>query len=324
MSKGYLEATRDLYKEAALEPQAALCCTSAAPMAMPGLNIPTEMSEMNYGCGTTVNLRDLSPDTTVLYVGIGGGMEALQFAYFTRRPGSVIAVDSVPEMLEKAAANFEIAAEQNDWFDTSFVTLREGDALDLPVEDGIVDVAAQNCLFNIFVADDLKRSLEEMRRALKRGGGLVMSDPICQDEIPASLRDDERLRAMCLSGAVSLEEYVDQITGEGFGTVEIRGRRPYRVLDKERDGINEDILLETVELAAFNDPVPEDGPCVFTGQYVFYTGEESFFDDGKGHVIMPDVSLAVCDKTGGFFREMNRPDLHVTESNYHYGGGGCC
>lgn len=320
----YLEATRDLYKEAAEEPQAALCCTSAAPMAMPGLTIPTEMSEMNYGCGTTVSMRDLRQDSTVLYVGVGGGMEALQFAYFTRRPGSVIAVDSVPEMLDKARANFEIAARENDWFDPSFVTLKQGDALDLPVEDGTVDLAAQNCLFNIFVADDLKRSLEEMRRVLKPGGALVMSDPICETEIPDALRGDDRLRAMCLSGAVTLDEYLAQITGAGFGTVEVRGRRPYRVLDSARYDTDRDILLETVELAAYNDPVPEDGPCVFTGKVVFYTGSEGFFDDGKGHLVMPDVPLAVCDKTAGFFSAMNRPDLHVTESNFHYGGGGCC
>ena len=291
---------------------------------MPGLTIPKEMAEMNYGCGTTVHLRDLRSETTVLYVGVGGGMEALQFAYFTRRPGSVIAVDSVPEMLEKASANFEIAAEQNAWFDPSFVTLMEGDALDLPVPDKSVNLAAQNCLFNIFVADDLRRSLEEMRRILKPGGGLIMSDPICETEIPEALRSDERLRAMCLSSAVTLDEYLGQITGAGFGTVEVRGRRPYRVLDARRYGIDRDILLESVELAAYNDPAPDDGPCVFTGQVVFYTGDEPFFDDGKGHVVMPDVPLAVCDKTGGIFRALNRPDIFVTESNYHYGGGGCC
>jgi SAM-dependent methyltransferase len=293
-------------------------------MAMPGLVIPTEMSEMNYGCGTTVSPRDIGSETTVLYVGVGGGMEALQFAYFTRRPGAVIAVDSVPEMLDKAAQNFEIAAEENDWFDPSFVTLMEGDALDLPVPDSTVNLAAQNCLFNIFVADDLKQSLEEMSRVLTPGGGLVVSDPICETEIPDSLREDERLRAMCLSGAVTLDEYLGQITGAGFGTVEVRGRRPYRVLDGRRYNIDRDILLETVELAAYNDPVPEDGPCVFTGQTVFYTGDEPCFDDQNGHIVMPDVPLAVCDKTGGYFRAMGRPDLHVTGSNYHYGGGGCC
>lgn len=321
----YLETTRDLYREAAAEPQAALCCTSSKPYDLPGLTIPTEMSEMNYGCGTTVHLRDLRSDMTVLYVGVGGGggMEALQFAYVTRRPGSVIAVDSVPEMLDKARANFTIAAAHNDWFDPSFVDLRQGDALDLPVADGSVDLAAQNCLFNIFVRDDLGHALREIRRTLRPGGQLVISEPVCDQPIPEDLRRDERLRAMCLSGAVPLEAYVAAIAAAGFGTIEVRSRQPYRVLDRRRYGIDADILLESVELAAFKDPVPEDGPCVFTGRTVFYTGEGSF-DDGAGHVVMPEVPLAVCDKTARWFESQERDDLFVTGSTYHYGGGGCC
>ena len=320
----YLETTRSLYRDAALEPQASLCCSSSKPYDLPGLVIPKEMSEMNYGCGTTVHVGDLRPDMTVLYVGVGGGMEALQFAYFTRRPGSVIAVDSVPEMLEKARANFEIAAQVNDWFAPSFVTLLEGDALDLPVPDASVDLVAQNCLFNIFVAEDLDRALQETRRVMRKGGQLVISDPISQQTIPERLRQDEWLRAECLSGAVSLEEYVGRITAAGFGTVEVRGRRPYRVLDSRRFGLEENLLLETVELAAFNDPVPEDGPCVFTGRMVFYVGDEAFLDDEKGHIVMPDVPLAVCDKTAAWFETLGRDDVVVTGSTFHYGGGGCC
>ena len=215
----YLETTREVYREAALKPQASLCCSTSKPMALPGLVVPDEMSEMDYGCGTTVHLQDLKPDTNVLYVGVGGGMEALQFAYFTRRPGSVIAVDSVPEMLEKAKENFEIAAEVNPWFDPSFVILLEGDALDLPVPDASVDLAAQNCLFNIFQKKDLQTALSEMRRVLSRGGLLSISDPIAERPIPDRLRSDERLRALCLSGAVSLDAYLQFITDAGYGTV---------------------------------------------------------------------------------------------------------
>ena len=42
---------------------------------------------MNYGCGSTVNPRDLVGSPSILYVGVGGGMEVLQFAYFSRRAG---------------------------------------------------------------------------------------------------------------------------------------------------------------------------------------------------------------------------------------------
>jgi SAM-dependent methyltransferase len=322
--ESYLEATRALYREAALQPQPGLCCTSTKPYDLPGLVIPDQMLEMNYGCGTTVHVRDLKPGMSVLYVGVGGGMEALQFAYFTRAPGSVVAVDSVPEMLDKARENFELAASLNDWFEPEFVRLLEGDALDLPVPDDSVDLTAQNCLFNIFVADDLTRALEEMRRVLRPGGQMTISDPISQQFIPAHLRGDERLRAMCLSGALSLEDYLQFITDAGYGTVEIRGRRPYRVLDRRRYGLEEDILLETVEIAAYKDPIPIDGPCIFSGRMVFYTGDEEYFDDGKGHVVMPDVPLGVCNKTGDWFERLNREDLTVTSPTFHYGGGGCC
>ena len=324
MATTYLETTHNLYREAALTPQPTLCCTSSKPYNLPGLVIPNEMTEMNYGCGTTVHIRDLRSDTTVLYVGVGGGLEALQFAYFTRRPGSIIAVDSVPEMLDKARENFEIAAQLNDWFDPSFVTLIEGDALDLPIPDQTVDLAAQNCLYNIFMTEDLKRALTQIKRVLKPHGTLVISDPISEIPIPETLRQDERLRAMCLSGAVSLKDYVSSITDAGFGTVEIRGRRPYRMLDARRFHLDQNIMLETIEIAAINDPMPSDGPCVFTGRMVFYTGDNDYFDDQKGHIVMPDVPLAVCDKTARWFENQGRNDIFVTPPTYHYGGGGCC
>ena len=48
------------------------------------------MQEMNYGCGTTVHFSELVNQPTVLYVGVGGGLEALQFAYFSRCQSAVI------------------------------------------------------------------------------------------------------------------------------------------------------------------------------------------------------------------------------------------
>ena len=86
----YLQATNDLYKKAALEPDVGLCCTTNPIWQLPGLDVPVIMQEMNYGCGTTVNPGDLSNDPKILYVGVGGGMELLQFAYFNRNKGGVI------------------------------------------------------------------------------------------------------------------------------------------------------------------------------------------------------------------------------------------
>ena len=86
-------------------------------------------------------------------------------------------------------------------------------------------------LFNIFKAEDLKRAIEEMYRVLKPHGRLVMSDPTCEQPMNETLRNDERLRALCLSGSLPIKDYVKALTDVGFGTIEIRARKPYRILD---------------------------------------------------------------------------------------------
>lgn len=321
---GYLKVTSDLYKEAALKPKIGLCCVTNQTRFLPDLTIPEAMQKMNYGCGTTVHFGDLNPRETILYIGVGGGLEALQFAYFTRRPQAVIAVDKVAEMLEKAGENFALAAKNNQWFHTEFIKLIQGDALELPVESESVDVAAQNCLFNIFEQDDLTKALGEMYRVLKPGGRFYLSDPITTKPIPEHLSKDERLRAMCLSGSLTYHEYLNKIISAGFGTIEVRAKRPYRVLDKGRYDLHEDILLESIDLVAYKNPVPSDGACIFAGETAIYVGPEAFFNDGKGHVIQRDIPLPVCQKTASNLRALKRKDLFVTDPTYHYTGGGCC
>lgn len=320
----YLNATNDLYKEAALTPDVGLCCTTTPVWSFPELEIPGIMLDMNYGCGSTVNPRDLVRNPKILYVGVGGGMELLQFSYFSRQKGGVVGVDVVDEMLEASRKNFVEAEKMNPWFKSEFVELKKGNALDLPVEDASIDVAAQNCLFNIFKIDDLKLALKEMYRVLKPGGRLVMSDPICEDEMSDELRNDDKLRALCLSGSIPMKEYIKALTDVGFATIEIRAKRPYRMLTPNHYNTDKNIFIESIEVCAIKDPMQPDGPCVFTGKTAIYFGDEDHLDDKKGHVLLQNQPLAVCDKTAAALASLNRDDIHITESTYHYDGGGCC
>jgi len=320
----YRDEVERLYAEAADAPMASLCCIQVPPWRLPGLSVPRGMLERNYGCGSTVHPRDLAGAERVLYLCVGGGLEALQLSYFVRRPGGVVAVDKVPAMLDVARRLLDEAAADNDWLDPSFVVLREGDALELPIESGSIDVAAQNCLFNVFHREHLARALAEMHRVLKPHGKLVLSDPVSTRLIPPHLANDARLRAECLSGALPLEAYLAEIVAAGFGTIEVRAKRPYRLLDRTRYGLDEDILLESVEVAAIKDPLPSDGPCIFTGRTAIYVGEDEVYDDGKGHLLRRDVPLGVCDKTARNLRALGRADLYVTDPTWHYAGDGCC
>lgn len=320
----YLATTRDVYKEAALNPQLGLCCTTTPVWQLPELSIPKKMLEMNYGCGSTVHPRDLVGNPNILYVGVGGGMELLQFSYFSRRGGAVIGLDVVDEMLTACQENLGVAQMQNAWFKQDFVDLRRGDALNLPIADNSIDVAAQNCLFNIFHDDDLKRALAEMYRVLKPHGRLVLSDPVCSQPMPNALKNDERLRALCLSGAIPLQDYIKRLTDTGFGTIEVRAKRPYRVLDPKHYATDQLLLIESVEICAIKDPMPADGPCVFTGRTAVYYGDDEIFDDKAGHVMTPNQPLAVCDKTAANLATLGRDDLYLSDSTWFYDGGGCC
>lgn len=320
----YLETTAKFYSDVAEDPMVGLCCVQSTPLQLPGLTVPTLMQEMNYGCGTTVHPSELSGEPSVLYVGVGGGIEALQFAYFSRRPQAVIAVDPVDSMREAAQRNLVIAAQENDWFDPSFVDIREGDAFKLPLPDNSVDVMAQNCLFNIFEPADLARALKEAYRVIKPGGRLVMSDPIATRPIPLHLQQDERLRALCLSGALTYNEYVQALIDTGFGQVEIRARRPYRLLGQETYKLDRPLLLESLDSVAFKVPTPPDGACVFTGKTAIYAGTEDYLDDQAGHIMQPGLPLAVCDKTATNLASRFPEDIVLTPSTWFYDGGGCC
>jgi len=324
MNDTYLETTKDVYRKAAETPDIGLCCTTTPIWQLPGLDIPKRMQEMNYGCGSTVHPRDLVNNPKILYVGVGGGMELLQFSYFSRQKTGVVGVDVVEEMLTASRDNFSEAEKLNDWFDSSFVDLRTGDALNLPVEDNSIDVAAQNCLFNIFKESDIKKAMDEMYRVLKPHGRLVMSDPVCDQVMPENLKEDERLRALCLSGSLPLSDYIKKITDAGFGTVEIRAKRPYRILSPKHYDTQENIFIESVEVCAIKDPMPEDGPCVFTGKTAIYIGTEEYFNDKKGHVLMQNQPLSVCDKTANALKSLDREDIYISPSTYFYDGGGCC
>jgi SAM-dependent methyltransferase len=318
----YLDVVKDVYAEAARQPDGKLCCTSSPAWSLPELRIPRRMLEMNYGCGSTVDPRDLKAGDTVLYVGVGGGLEALQFAYFTRRAGGVIAVDPVAEMRDRARENFAEAARLNSWFRPEFVTILDGSALALPVADATATVVAQNCLFNVFTEGDLRIALGEVARVLKRGGRFFTSDPITPGPLPVSLVANDRLRARCLTGCQTFERYLTLLTSAGFGRVEVRARVPYRLLTPaEYPELLRPVLLESIEVAAFREPEGPDGPAVFTGRMAIYGGPDAFLDVGNGHLLDRGIPVPVSDAVAR--RLETQPDVIVTAATHH-GRAGCC
>ena len=68
------------------------------------------------------------------------------------------------------------------------VDVRDGDATQLPVHDGSVDVVISNGVLNLVPLKD--RAIAEIARVLKPGGHLQIADIVIGEELPDSaLRD---------------------------------------------------------------------------------------------------------------------------------------
>jgi ubiquinone/menaquinone biosynthesis C-methylase UbiE len=84
-------------------------------------------------------------------------------------------------MLRKAEAAAAEAGVTN-------VELRRGDALELPVESGSVDVVISNGVLNL--APDKRRAFSEVVRVLRPGGRFLYADIVVASELPESIRRD--------------------------------------------------------------------------------------------------------------------------------------
>jgi ubiquinone/menaquinone biosynthesis C-methylase UbiE len=123
---------------------------------------------------------DARPGERLLDVGCGPGFYVVEFADDVGEGGAVTGVDRSAPML--AAARVRAAQLPH-------VTLLEGDATSLPVEDGSFDAALTVQVLEY--VDDAAAALGELRRALRPGGRLTIWDV---DWATLSMHTSERER----------------------------------------------------------------------------------------------------------------------------------
>lgn len=294
------------------------CCVDGARWRFPDLRIPNEMMEW-IGCAATVRPTDLAGERPVLFFGAGSGLEALQFAYFRRRPGGVIAVEPDAETRAVAERNLQLARRENPWFEPDFVHITDGTAADLPVHNDSIDAAAQNCLFSVLPPEDRRRALAEIARVLAPGGLFITSDPIAAEPIPPILRNHRSIRARLVAECLTYEEYIQSLAEAGFDTLLVRAKSPDRLLSpREIHELSKPLLLETVEIVASKG----GGPLrVFSGRTAIFTGEGSYtlrdmftFYSGEAAAVSDGVALEL----------LKQENFIITDSTFHARQRGCC
>lgn len=313
------EAVRDRYSRAAADREESLCCpVSYDPQYL--RIIPQEILEKDYGCGDPS--RHLERGDTVLDLGSGGGKICYIASQVVGPEGRVIGVDANADMLALARRHQSSVADELGYANVEFrrgriqdlrldLDLLDSHLADRPVQntsawlelqdiqhglrmsqplvpDDSIDVIVSNCVLNLVNQADRQTLFAEMMRVLRRGGRCVISDVVCDEDVPEALQNDPRLWSGCLSGAWREDRFVAEFERAGFYGIEILSRQsePWTVVDG--------IEFRSMTVRAWKG---KDGPCLDRQQAVIYNGPWKAVIDDDGHQLERGQRMAVCDKT---------------------------
>jgi arsenite methyltransferase len=135
--------------------------------------VPRSAVERALGVANHLRVAEIEPGETVLDLGCGAGIDSILAAHRTGPSGRVIALDFLPEVLERTAAAAAEAGLDN-------VEILEGEMEAVPLADASVDHVISNGVINL--APRKRRVLAECARVLGAGGKLSISDLTVGDE----------------------------------------------------------------------------------------------------------------------------------------------
>ena len=203
--------------------------------------LPVGMAGSSFGCGNPLAFAAVEPGDTVLDLGCGAGLDLLLAAQRTGPEGRVIGIDCNTDMLARARANARQAG-------CTQIELREGRVEALPLPDASVDWVISNCVLNL--SPDKPAAFREIRRVLKPGGRMLVSDLVA-DDLPDWVMQHHDLYAACIAGVVPEARYAALARDAGLEAVEVVDRLAYdagmlRVLMEQELPVALDALAGTL------------------------------------------------------------------------------
>jgi arsenite methyltransferase len=198
--------------------------------------VPASASERALGVANHLRFADITPGETILDVGCGAGIDTILAARRTGPTGRVLALDFLPEMLERTAAAAAEAGLDN-------VETLEGEMEAMPLADESVDHVISNGVINL--SPRKARALAECARVLRTGGRLSVSDlTIVEEDLPPEVLTHPAAWAGCVAGALSESDFLRRLERAGFVTIEVRHREPLSVDDCAMYPLFTDDLIE--------------------------------------------------------------------------------
>ncbi|MGI8861792.1 MAG: methyltransferase domain-containing protein [Gaiellaceae bacterium] len=135
--------------------------------------VPRSAIERALGVGNHLAFADIKRGETILDLGCGAGIDSILAARRTGPNGRVIALDFLPEMLERTAAAADEVRLDN-------VQTLEAEMEAIPLPEASIDHVISNGVINL--SPRKRRVLAECARVLRPGGKLSVADLTVGDE----------------------------------------------------------------------------------------------------------------------------------------------
>ena len=185
--------------------------------------VPECAVDRALGVANHLRYAEIEPGDRVLDIGCGGGIDTVIAGHRTGPTGEVVALDFLPEMLERTRQAAARAGLDN-------VTPLEGEMEAIPLPDDSIDVIVSNGVVNLSARKD--RVMAECARVLRPGGRFCVSDlTVEQDHLPPEILTQPAAWAGCVAGALAEADFVRKLERAGLREVRVRCREPLSIDD---------------------------------------------------------------------------------------------
>ncbi len=156
------------------------------------------------------------------------------------------------------------------------------------IADDTFDIVLSNCVLNLVKPEDKEQLFQEIFRVVKKGGRVVISDIVADENVPQHLQINPELWSGCISGAYREDDFIAAFDRAGFYGIEIvkRDEKPWRIV--------EGIEFRAITVIAYKG---KQGTCWEHNQAVIYKGPWKRVIDDDGHILERGQRMAVCKKT---------------------------
>ncbi len=170
-------------------------CLSCSPNLRPRIALQPQERLLELGCGQGSLLRGLAGEVT---------------------EATLVGLDATQAMLDRARALDPDG--RVEW--------RLGRMEALPFADQQFDWVVADCSLNH--AWDKLTVVKEIYRVLKWGATAVIAEPVTEDPLPETTRQDPQARADCFGGCITKAEWVTLFKAAGFLSPAMTSLRSYR------------------------------------------------------------------------------------------------